>query len=108
MLAALIFTYMFESGLPHVFLSIIIVLCTLHGPEPRARSHRRGEPIRAIPRRRIGGGLTNATLVWRDMDRLMEIARKCRWGRRHNASLRRFVENDRERPDEAFCDHREL
>jgi len=38
-LAALIFTYLFETGfLDPSILTIIIVLCTLHGPEPR-RGH---------------------------------------------------------------------
>jgi hypothetical protein len=42
-LAALIFTYLFETGfLDPSTLTIIIVLCTLHGPEPR-----RGRVVRA-------------------------------------------------------------
>ena len=36
MIAALIFTYLFEVGfLDPSILTIIMVLCTLHGPEPR-------------------------------------------------------------------------
>ncbi len=53
-IAAIIFGFLFCG----MAITTTIALCTLSGPEPRRRRRRRSEPIRAVPRCRIGWRLT--------------------------------------------------
>jgi hypothetical protein len=62
-LGALIFTYLFETGfLDPSILTIIMVLCTLHGPEPRrGRVDRASQPLPTlVPGQHVGRQLAIA------------------------------------------------